>query len=99
MTTTREIETCAYCDTAVEDERTYRRHLHDAHDPAELGAIDRRRYERYQAEPNAVAQAGSAAVDGLGDLRYPVGGKTMARYAVWGFLCSVTLAAILGVGL
>ncbi|MFB6172347.1 MAG: hypothetical protein ABEJ23_07415 [Haloarculaceae archaeon] len=92
-------ETCTYCGERVAGERAYRRHLYDAHEPSELGAIDRRRYDSYRPEPNAVVQASGEVVSGLGSLRYPVERETMARYALYGFLTSLFLAAALGVGL
>jgi len=92
-------ETCAYCGTPVDDERAYRRHLNDAHDPSELGAIDRRRYEQYRPEPNALVEAGSEVGTTLAGLRYPVEGPTMARYALYGAVSSAFLAAALGVKL
>lgn len=91
-------EACAYCGTPVDDEQSYRRHLATTHDPAELGAIDRRRYEQYSPEPGVARKAGSRAADTLTGLRYPVGGATMARYAAYGFLTSFVVAAMLGVG-
>ncbi|MFB6169877.1 MAG: hypothetical protein ABEJ06_01910 [Haloarculaceae archaeon] len=92
-------ESCAYCGTPIDGERAYRRHLHDAHDASELGAIDRRRSERYRPEPNVVVRAGGEVAGRLDGLRYPVGGTTMARYAAYGFLSSVLVATALGVGL
>lgn len=88
---------CPYCGRSVDDERSYRRHLHDVHEPSELGAIDRRRYEQYQPTPNAAVRAGSSLAAALGALRYPVDGSTMAFYAVYGAAASLVLAAFLGV--
>lgn len=103
-------ETCQYCGTEVGDEQSYRRHLRDAHDPSNLGAIDRRRYERYRPDPNPVVAAGGEAASlaarrgsdvaaRLSRLRYPVAGEAMARYAMYGMLSSLLVAALLGVGL
>lgn len=92
-------DTCSYCGAPVEDERAYREHLYDAHDPSELGTIDRRRYERYDPAPNAVVRTGKRAADGLGRLRYPIDVETMAVYAVYGALSSLVVATALGVGL
>lgn len=89
--------TCAYCGDAVDGERDYRRHLHRTHDPSELGAIDRRRYERYRPTPSALLRAGGSVASALGDLRYPVGGRTVARYALYGALSSLFVAVALGV--
>ncbi|MFB6107836.1 MAG: hypothetical protein ABEJ82_03210 [Haloplanus sp.] len=91
-------ETCAYCGVSVDDERAYRRHLHEAHDPSELGAIDRRRREQYRPDPNVAVQAGRDVAARLRTLRYPVDGWTMARYAAYGMLSSCFVAAMLGVG-
>lgn len=88
---------CPYCGRSVDGERSYRRHLDDAHEPSELGAIDRRRYEQYQPTPNAVVRAGTALVAALGGLRYPVDGSTMAFYATYGAAASLVVAALLGV--
>lgn len=90
-------DSCAYCDAPVESERAYRRHLNAAHDPSELGAIDRRRYEQYRPTPSVVVRAGSALLDVLTDLRYPVDAETGIRYATYGVACSIFVAALLGV--
>lgn len=90
---------CAYCGTSVAGERAYRRHLYRSHDPTELGAIDRRRYERYEPEPNVAVKTGGRFAANLTTLRYPVSGETMARYALYGLLSSLFVAAVLGVGL
>ncbi|MFB6080352.1 MAG: hypothetical protein ABEJ81_05085 [Haloferacaceae archaeon] len=99
MVSTEPPDRCSYCGATVDGERAYRRHLRDAHDPSALSAIDRRRYEQYRPDPNAVVQTSGEVAASLGDLRYPVSGSTMTRYAVYGFLVSLVLAAMLGVGL
>ncbi|MFB6121615.1 MAG: hypothetical protein ABEJ68_10915 [Halobacteriaceae archaeon] len=88
---------CDHCGAAVEGERGYRRHLHDAHDPSELGPIDRRRYEQVAAEPTAVRRTAGTAVATLRGLQYPVDGGTAVRYAWYGFAGSVSVAVLLGV--
>lgn len=101
MTTTRRStpEACTYCGVGVDDEHAYRRHLHDVHDPAELSAIDKRRYEAYEPRPNAVRKAGQSATETLSTFHYPVDGETMARFAIYGFAASAFIALALGVGL
>lgn len=92
-------ETCPYCAVSVDDEPSYRRHLHDAHDPSNLGAIDRRRYEQYRTRPNALVEAGTSAKDRLTALRYPVARETAVQYVWYGFAASCVVGAVLGVGL
>lgn len=41
---------CPYCDQDFEGESAIRRHLHEDHDPEELGRIDSRRVEEYVRE-------------------------------------------------
>lgn len=90
-------ETCSYCGVQVADESAYRKHLHDAHEPSELGAIDRRRYRQYRPDPNVAVRAGSEVVDWLGALRYPVEATTTIRYAMYGLGSSLAVAVALGV--
>jgi len=92
-------DTCSYCSVSVANEREYRKHLRAAHDPSELGAIDRRRYELYRSAPSVVVERGGSLAGNLGDLHYPIDRDTAIRYAVYAVASSTFVAAALGVGL
>lgn len=58
-------ETCRYCDTTVEDEAALRTHLREAHDPADLGPIDRRRIEGGSTDDASTDRRTVIAVGGV----------------------------------
>jgi hypothetical protein len=72
---------CADCGAPTDGETAYRRPLHTSHDPAELGAIDRRRGERDSREANVVRASDGAAAS-LAGLRDPDAG-TAVSYGVF----------------
>ncbi|MFB6166456.1 MAG: hypothetical protein ABEJ31_14955 [Haloarculaceae archaeon] len=92
-------DACTYCGARVGDERAYRRHLHETHEPGELGPIDRRRLEQFRSEPGVAAETVGEIGAVLRELRYPVPAEAMVQYALWGVLASLFVAAALGVGL